>query len=277
MTYLHSNDKNIVCFGESILGLSHLHRDTTNQDALLCSTEAGACFLIVADGHGGKDYFRSNRGALFATFVLKEVFKEAFGMLNELEDRRDKECVGAFITEQTVRRWRDAVKKDIDLDPFDYGVEDYFVPYGTTCVGFAIGSKHTIALQIGDGDLFLAFKGERLNRIFEKDQLDGEQTYSLCLPDAEDYCKVCVADVSRETDNPEFVFLATDGFAKSFFSIEDATAAVTSLQRLFLTESEEVVRCKLKEILTKCAMQGSCDDTTGVVYCVVNVSEAWVG
>lgn len=271
------NKQYMFCFGDSITGLSHLRRGMSNQDAMAYVTESEWTFLIVADGHGGNDYFRSERGAFFATLTIEGVLKEASVMLSEINRISDTNNISNFVATQVVERWREMVEKDIVSDPFESFPDNNFVPYGTTCIGFAIGSRYTIALQIGDGDLFLALKGGRLDKVFEGDGLDGEQTYSLCLPDAGDYLKIIISEVFPEIGEPEFVLLATDGFSKSFCSVQDAIAAAVVLRSHFSTSNECDARRTLREILTKCAMEGSCDDTTGVVLYVGSEAEGWVG
>jgi len=77
--------------GCSVKGASHIRSGKPNQDRIKFSDyQAGKMPLIlaVADGHGGKAYFRSDKGAEFAVEIAIAVCKKLID--STWDDIKDK-------------------------------------------------------------------------------------------------------------------------------------------------------------------------------------------
>lgn len=198
--------------GASVLGEFHAREGRINQDAVGWIPRDGTGGRIVgavSDGHGARVHFRSDRGARFAV-------EQALDILAWHMD--DDDPALEALPAATVAGWRDAVLTDMAADPLDRdGARPgaTLAPYGATLVAVAANDSEITLLQIGDGDLLLVYADGRVVRPLASDlDLVGEQTYSLCMDDAE--ARVKTASLWRGGDWPMAMLLATDGVSKSF-------------------------------------------------------------
>jgi hypothetical protein len=120
-----------------------------------------------------------------------------------------------------------------------------------------------LVLQIGDSDVLFGYPDGRIERPLPVDQgLVGEQTYSLCAPDAAQRFRVRTMAADGALSWPDFVMLSTDGVAKSFAD-EKAFLAIgrqyrDTVQKVGLPE----VLGRLDGWLTEVSRRGSGDDVT---------------
>ncbi len=122
-------------------------------------------------------------------------------------------------------------------------------------------------MQIGDGDLFVGTaSGGVIARLFEADDTEGEQTYSLCLPDAAEHVKIALFTAPNPMCAPDFVFASTDGFSKSFESDETVLAIVRDYRAAIRERGLEGLPSELDAWLMKCSQIGSGDDTSVAIF-----------
>lgn len=206
--------------GATTLGDYHARERRLNQDAILWAPADGTGARIVAavsDGHGAALHFRSDRGARIAVERAVEVL--AWHM--DDDDPGEEALPGALVA-----AWRAAVVEDMRADPADRSGERpgaLLAPYGATLVAAAATASELMLLQIGDGDLLLIYPGAnssvsgRVVRPFAPDPgLIGEQTYSLCMDDAEGHVRTASLWRDEGGDWPLAIVMATDGVSKSF-------------------------------------------------------------
>jgi serine/threonine protein phosphatase PrpC len=200
--------------GASAIGAAHLRQRKPNQDAIGWSPSTGRGIRFsaaVSDGHGAAAYFRAETGSAFAIEAALNAFDWFF------DDPHSEADVQDSLPEEIVIGWRNAIERHLKDHPLpDSYSGDPWSPYGATIV--AAGSNGTLLLlcQIGDGDILLGWPDGRLTRPLINDPgLVGDQTYSLCMSDAQAHARVAVLPRSG-VGWPDFILLATDGIAKSF-------------------------------------------------------------
>jgi serine/threonine protein phosphatase PrpC len=94
-------------FALSIRGSSHIKENIARQDyAGVYVDPAGWALAAVADGHGGKDYFRSHIGARFAVEAAVRSLKN--WMANK-EDFQAKLYADPATADQTLRRFEESI------------------------------------------------------------------------------------------------------------------------------------------------------------------------
>ncbi len=267
---------------ESIIGHSHVRKNLPNQDAYTYSGDNGEYPIIssIADGHGGKDYFRSDRGSRFAcdaaiaslsnyyyqdpTFstphmcdaICKEILKEWKTYI--LEDIRKYPFSGE--ESEIIEGGKSSRKFNLPMDP-DY---EQIRPYGSTVLAVIITKSYAVFFQLGDGDI-ISYGSQ--DHIFSKvipadDNMIGNETYSLCMPESWRDFKV-----KRLEPVPEFIMLSTDGYANSFVDESGFITAARDLHSFFYKAEDfdigvTSVQSNLKEWLTITSQKGSGDDIT---------------
>ena len=200
--------------------------------------------IAVADGHGGKDYFRSQIGSKLAIEVLFSQLKKFCG--NMKFDERFSDMGIRNFKYDFVNEWRKAVKKDwydrlIDGKPLGEGeirynsvsekykarytsenpavVENYlYTAYGTTLIcAVSIGSQ-ILFLQIGDGTCVLLQRDGEFRLPVPPDEENFlNVTVSLCDKDAERKIRHAVMNCDTYSPNsPAAIFLSTDGLDDCF-------------------------------------------------------------
>jgi serine/threonine protein phosphatase PrpC len=242
--------------GASVRGAAHARSGRSNQDALLWTPAAGSGSRVVgavSDGHGASLHFRSEVGAMLATGAATELIAW------HLDDGADEgELAGEIL-----RLWRERVNAHLSAHPHpatEFGSP--YTPYGATLVAFGATGEQLVLLQIGDGDLLIGFPDGHIERPLRPDDgLVGEQTYSLCLDDAERRFRLASLWRSGGRPLPDFAFLATDGISKSFRDDEAFMAAIAELRRLAFADWQRTLDA-LPAWLDDLSEHGSGDDST---------------
>lgn len=258
-----------VVGGATVRGAAHRRRDMPNQDAIAWLPREGAAGHFVAavsDGHGAAAHPRSDIGSQLAVEAASAVLDWY------LTEGGDAQALAA----QVLHAWRAAVGRHAAAAPADDWVEpadDKLLPYGATLLGLAATDRLAVALQIGDGDLLLGYPDGRLERPLPDDAgLVGEQTYSLCSPDALQRFRVAVMparpDASlpglalRDAALPDFAMLSTDGVSKSFPDEAAFRAVAGHYRTALLTAGPAAVLQGLPAWLDEVSQRGSGDDVT---------------
>jgi serine/threonine protein phosphatase PrpC len=247
--------------GASVRGAAHQRRGMPNQDAinwLPRETTARHFIAAVADGHGALPHVHSRIGAQLAV-------EGASSALEWFLSGEASDAAAVELKAETLLVWRDAVARHAEaLAGEDDWVEptvDTHVHYGSTLLAMAASDEMTVVLQIGDGDLLLGYPDGRLERPLPQDDgLVGEQTYSLCTPDALSRFRVAVL---RDMEAPpDFALLATDGLSKSFAGEADFRKVVAHYRHAMLTGDPSAALGALPDWLASVSKRGSGDDVT---------------
>jgi serine/threonine protein phosphatase PrpC len=254
--------------GRSVIGASHIRLGMPNQDAIAwlgANESGGSSVLAVSDGHGAVPHFRSEIGARIAVEVATTVLSQALAEPSWL-DARDKQRRLGALAQRIIDLWRARVLDHAAANPVSEvgrakSVRDPLQPYGATLIAAAACDRGIVLLQLGDGDLLVGTTDGSIYRPLPDDEgLIGQQTYSLCLPSAQD--KVRTRALSCADYDVDFVMLSTDGLAKSFPD-EASFMSVASFWCKTIREAGlSAVAGDIEETLAAAARRGSSDDVT---------------
>lgn len=251
--------------GRSVTGANHIRHRIPNQDAIAWlprNGERATAVLALSDGHGASMHYRSGTGAHIAVEIAVNVLSEALADASWIA-RADK-AAARRIVRDILERWRSDVTNDIAARPLEKPVgayEEKFLPYGATLIAAATAPEGVFILQLGDGDLMAGRADGFVYRPLASDEgLQGEQTYSLCLPDAEERTRFAIVPAARE--DIDFVMLSTDGLAKSFVSDSAFARHAASWRILLAGHGFAAVADRLDDWLVGATRYGVGDDVT---------------
>jgi hypothetical protein len=247
-----------------------------NQDWYACEGAGSGddpLVLAVADGHGSAAHARSELGARFA---VDRFLGRAAEFGRAARDCHEPGRLARLMTyarddfpRALVHDWREAAlghwsrhRPVADDGAPEPGVDQKLVLYGTTLIGAVLMPWLFVAWQIGDGDLAVVEHDGTLRRPLAPAEEDlGDETESLCGPQAWRAVRMHWAPVFDEARTPRLVVLSTDGLSKSFASADGYREFVDGLDNRLATQGSSGVRAVLPEWLRQ-ASRYSGDDTT---------------
>ena len=161
-----------------------------------------------------------------------------------------------------------AVMLDIEADPLPpEASQDPFIPYGTTCVIAAFGHGMSLFAQVGDGDIIVAgADGTLVTPLPEDHEPTGNQTYSLCQPDAAERFRCRLFVPPHAVAQAIFAILATDGLSNSFIQREKLLDMFRQWQKIVSDHGVSVACAKMKDWLSNVSSRGNGDDVTLMMY-----------
>jgi hypothetical protein len=218
----------------SARGAAHHLRGLPNQDAAACQDGPGGGIIVaIADGHGHSRHFRSAEGSALAVDVACRAAARMAAVLTTREPTESTASVAATpeaaaseaardLSRAIVADWRSAVTDQIAARPYtvreraalDAAGDGPEVPYGSTLLIAMIAWPWLMCAQIGDGDMLgVCPDGGLLYPVPGDDRLEGQQTTSLCQPDAETSFRTGAHDL-REVALAALL-AATDGYGNA--------------------------------------------------------------
>ena len=292
-------------FNFTSIGASHIKKGTVCQDYSASVTTDNYKLAVVSDGHGGSDYFRSDRGSRFAVQAFCQCVADAFTAsdnimqpkLNEESFLKNKsrnfaDALDACKTDKqleermrwfirsVVARWNILVESDFTSDPFSEeemtGVsqkakdkykngERLHSAYGATLIGTVITDNFWFGIHIGDGKCVA----------FGKDGSDcepipwDEQCFLNVTTSICDSNAVSEFRYFFDRDIPVAVFVSSDGIDDCFSKDVHLHNFYRTVLTSFATETEERAVKNLAEYLPELSKQGSADDMS--VACIIDI------
>jgi hypothetical protein len=251
------------------LGATHQRTGAPNQDAhqsAVIDTPTGpVVVLAVADGHGGRRYVRSHDGAALATALAVQVSAELLGRPGS-----DPASVSRALPARLLPRWRSGVSAHLDAHPFTpteheragCNLDEAALPaYGATLVVALIAPDGVHLVQIGDGDALVHTADGVCRPVRDDPRLVGNQTTSLCLPDALSDFRHGFVDAAHQ---PSLVLVSTDGYGNSFAADDWADSVLADVARLVDRNGWAAVETALPEWVAESARVGG-DDVTVLI------------
>ncbi len=271
-------------FNYTCTGASHIKNNTVCQDASASLDTKHYGFTVVCDGHGGEDYFRSDRGSkmaadAFCSCVTDKAFAKRFDKIESASELPD---LITQLIKSIILRWNTAVEEDLKANPVSkeemmqvsdkarsrYAAgEKLQAIYGTTLIGFVCGKYWCFGIQIGDGKCVVANKwGQLIQPIPWDDRCFLNTTTSLSDENAYEEFRYWY-ERNLNKDFPVAVFLCSDGIDDSFVGDEK----LHDFYRLILKNLAESRTMQplseLKEYLPTLSLQGSGDDISiGILF-----------
>jgi len=246
--------------GRTARGARHERAGEPNQDAIAVA-HAPAAMVAVADGHGSERCPRSDIGASIAVAVARDLLP-AFAA-----DARDPALLRPVLADELVAAWRAGVHAHLADHPLARseaamaGVAPLRA-YGATLVAVVAAGDSVLAVQIGDGDAWLADERTTRRLVARDLRYAFHGTASLCMDDAANEVRVARATVDR----PALAIVATDGFARPLATDADFVSALRALYDRVRTGGLDAVLDALPVDLAGATAHGGDDVTVGMVY-----------
>jgi hypothetical protein len=250
---------NYRSFAVSTIGANHLKTGGICQDYTVNFENEEYAIIAVADGHGGDEYSRSDRGARFAcecaVSCIKHFLDEGFlfDNLPAADNRLEN------LQHEIVKHWRKQVKEDLKNDPL-VG-QSMLNGYGTTLIAVALTQQGWFAVQIGDGKCAVLWDNGLWSQPIPWDRRCFlNATTSLCDSNA--------AGLFRNyhhTELPAAILIGTDGVDNSYPLDKNDEHLSGFYQKLLDTFSNEGFNegtRQLQEILPLFTTKGSGDDVS---------------
>lgn len=291
--------KDYSAYHYTCAGETHKKKNLVCQDFSACEEKENYRLVVVCDGHGGADYFRSDRGSRFAAEAFCACVDNAdfLAQIEALDTfTSDIDAVIQQFIKSVIARWNSAVDRDLKGNPFTedelQGVSEKAKKryensertqsaYGTTLIGFVFSDRFCFGVQIGDGKCIV------VNR---------QGQFSEPIP-WDDNCFLNITTfISDENAFSEFrywygssifssfpiaVFLGSDGIDDSFAGIgklKDFYLLI--LKNLASSDTDEAIT-DLEDYLPVLSAQGSGDDMSlGILIDKTKVrqkKELWEG
>lgn len=269
----------------SLIGASHRRKDIVCQDSSLSASFRSRSgvpikLMVVADGHGGARYWRSDVGSKLACEIAIQQARKDLGRrllrwsapprstFSEWHQWLKRELPGKI-----VEKWRFAVANDwrrFQKTPEQEAEGFSLYTYGST-LGLVVLTPHWWGCTgIGDWDLVRvgANRGEGASNaelINNEDSLGikGESTFSLCKSDALLHFdeRSCMQRIDRH-EPPYALILSTDGIRKSCTADTDFLAMADHLVSEVPSIDADGECTALDESLNRITTEGSGDDVS---------------
>ncbi len=266
-----------------VRGSSHVRSGLPNQDAAQCivsSSGTGSSIAVaaVSDGHGGARHFRSQIGSSLAVSTavsLLQDFLPAYAGRDGAAALQPAQVQA--LQRKLVDSWMVSIASDLENHPLSGEELDNLetiegpesraavgtlpqLAYGATLLIAAATDSLVLYLQLGDGEILsVSANGETVRPLPSDERLIGNQTTSLCQPEAwNDFRAAWVTEPAL----PAVVLLSTDGYANSFRSDEDFLKIGQDYLSILREQGITLLAEELPEILSEATQQGSGDDIT---------------
>lgn len=263
-------------FSQIVRGQKHIEKGSVCQDYALASDAAPNCsVIVVADGHGGDDYCRSDKGARFitqaaATELMDFVCETSVLKLRGVSERQ-KLIYG--LCEGILKRWREQIEADTFDFPFSESnmekvdpairkeyIEGKYVEraYGTTLIAIIITEKFWLAIQLGDGRcISIRPDGSCEQPIRFDERCNDNVTTSVCDEDALKEFRYFFSE-----QLPAAVFACTDGVEAAFNDIEGAYGFCQEIAFTYLEKGKTGLNSIIEQKLPVISKEGNGDDVS---------------
>ena len=218
-------------FSHSVVGASHLAKGTICQDCSACRTYDNYGIAVVADGHGSKKHFRSDKGSEMAVKAALGTVDEYYRNADEFEESflRNPDDLIKKIEKTIISRWNRLIFRHFQKNPITSEEKSPFTEeefrkikveqyYGTTLIIAVLGRKFTFGMQIGDGSFVVVHQdGSGEMPIAYDENAPANVTASMCNSQT-----IRLFNSFYTIDEkPLAVYVSTDGLYTSFMSDED--------------------------------------------------------
>lgn len=260
-------------FNLTVIGASHIKNGTVCQDCSQSCEKTECRLVVVCDGHGGADYFRSDRGSKLAAVAFMDCMEnpDLIAALSAAATEKQRQSRMEQLIKSIIARWNSLVEQDMRQYPFDEdelsGVsekarrryeagERLQAAYGTTLIGAVLADDFWLGLQIGDGKcVAVSETGEFTQPIPWDEECFLNVTTSLCDENAAKEFRFCF---SRTL--PAAIFIGSDGIDDCFAGDERLYDFYRVTLKSFAETDEETAIAQLKEYLPTLSEKGSGDD-----------------
>ncbi|MBC8059913.1 MAG: protein phosphatase 2C domain-containing protein, partial [Clostridiaceae bacterium] len=259
--------------GKSVQGASHVRNNKVCQDAIRWKKINKSIIFAIADGHGSSRSPYSDEGSQVAVQVAVETLEKLY---KNLDLKKNLSNIKHFSEEQLkkliVRNWRGKVEKAYEVRKLKEGItedtDNFYVKYGSTLIAILATPDFILFLQLGDGDIIVAFQDGEISYAIEKDEeLVGIETTSLCSKDGWKYIKTSVYKLNSNKNALEMIMLSTDGFYNSFTDDAGYKKNAEDYLKLLKKHGVKKIENNLEKWLSETSKEGCGDDITLGIIC----------
>lgn len=261
--------------GQSVRGATHERNGLPNQDAIYWLPESGdgpSVVLTVADGHGSPRYSRSHIGAALAVQTAARLVDE-FLQSQADDDNLSliKHATEEWLPRALVRNWSEAVADHLNSEPLTPDEPasldaDPTVAYGATLLVTVVTERFVLYLQLGDGEILsVSESGDVVRPLTKDDRLFGNETTSLCAPEAWRDFRVNFQPLTQS--RPALILVSTDGYPNSFRDESGFMKVGSDLLSMIRENGLASVNDQLAGWLRDSTQAGSGDDVTLGILC----------
>lgn len=257
-------------FCHTVIGASHITSGTVCQDSSVFRTYENYGIAVVADGHGSKKHFRSDKGSEMAVKAALDTVEEFYKNPDAFEESflSDPDNIIKKIEKNIISRWNRLVIHHYTHHPYTDKEKEPFTEkefkrikvesvYGTTLIVAVMGRKFTFGTQIGDGSLVQICDDAAAEMpIAYEESAPANITASMCNSQAINYFN----SFYTIDEKPIAVFVSTDGLYTSFRSDEDFLDYHSILANQL--SNIESFSLSIRKNLSKRAKCGTQDDTS---------------
>ena len=203
-------------FSHSVKGASHDKSGLVCQDSSSHKVTDRYAIAVVADGHGSKKHFRSDKGSKFAVEATIEAIDTYFEDYDQFVSNfpSNHKMIIKNIQKQAIFNWNKKVNAHL-LDNEAIPPESY---YGSTLIAGIAAKDFTFGIQIGDGSLVAIFDdGEAIMPMEYNEAAPANVTASMCNSNAASM----FSGFYVENKKLIAMYASTDGLYTSFGSERD--------------------------------------------------------
>lgn len=256
------------------IGKSHVQSGLLCEDYSATYSDDHISIVVISDGHGDKNCFRSDKGARYACEIAISLCRQFQSITTHIDDieQCDFESLVASLESDIADAWKNKVLSDANAHPFSdeelsiaskQAQEVYRSgqrlekAYGCTLILSMSTSNYWLSIQIGDGKSIAAYKdGVFVEPVPVDENCLGNRSTSLCNSNAKESFRHYFSKVK-----PIAAFVSSDGVEESF----DQAGLYNfffSLAYWLKEEGFEIAKTKIDNLLPQISEGGSGDDVS---------------
>ncbi len=256
------------------IGKSHVQNGMLCEDFSATYSDDQVSIVVISDGHGDKNCFRSNIGARYACETAIRMCRQFQRITNHIDDiaQCDFESLTVSLESDIVDAWKERVLADADARPFrdeemsiasEQAKEVYKSgqrlekAYGCTLILSMSTASYWLSIQIGDGKSIAAYKdGVFVEPVPADENCLGNRSTSLCNSNAKESFRHYYSKVK-----PIAAFVSSDGVEESF----DQAGLYNffySVAYWLKEDGFDVTKAKIDGLLPQISEGGSGDDVS---------------
>ena len=256
------------------IGKSHVQNGLTCEDYSASYSDDQVSIVVISDGHGDKNCFRSDKGARYACEIAISLCRQFQSITNHINDidQCDFESLVVSLESDIADAWKEKVLSDANAHPFSD--EELLIAseqareiyksgqrlekaYGCTLILSMSTTYYWITIQIGDGKSIAAYKdGVFVEPVPVDENCLGNRSTSLCNSNAKEAFRHYYSKIK-----PIAAFVSSDGVEESFDQ--------AGLYNFFFStaywlkeEGYDSARAKIDNLLPQISEGGSGDDVS---------------
>lgn len=256
------------------IGNSHIQNNLTCEDYSATYSDENVSIIVISDGHGDKNCFRSDKGAKYACEIAISLCRQFQSITSHIDniEHCDFDGLVSSLEADIADRWKETVLSDAATHPFlseelsvatKQAQEMYNSgqrlekAYGCTLIISMVTANYWLAIQIGDGKCIAAFTdGVFIEPVPADENCLGNRSTSLCNSNSKEAFRHFYSNIM-----PVGLFVSSDGIEESF----DAAGLYNlfySVAYWLKEEGYNAAKEKLENLLPQISEGGSGDDVS---------------